>query len=490
MTTQAMKTERWLSLFIFIHILGWTLIPTIVRGNLPMDSIEGAMWGHQLALGYDKNPFLNGWLTALAMHLDHYHAWLIYLFSQLSAGLCFLFVFKLAQKILPPWHALASVMLLEGMQYYNFHAIDFNDNTLELSLWAMTIFFFYQALRHPSYRYWIATGITAALGMMAKYYTAALLASLALFLLCHADARKQLTARFPYVGLAIFLLIITPHAIWLCFHDFVTVKYVFMRTSNVYQFSHHFTSPLQFAWEQIQVTLPALLLLMTLFIGAGKRQSDTITVNHFDKQFLFFAGFGPFLLTLLLALFTAIKLRAGWGMPLLSLWGVIAMVWLKPNITINKLYQFTIAVFVFMIFCLAAYGISLLRSRDTSSANFPGKEVANAVTAYWHEKYSQPLTYVAGSRWVGGNVGFYSDDHPAVFVDWNEEISPWIQLKNLEKKGAVFLWEASKQERLPEWVKEKYPQLTSFRTLTFNWHHNHFGLAPVKIGVAILPPGS
>ena len=53
-----------------------------------------------------------------------------------------------SEKHVAAGYALISVLLLEGIQYYNFHAIDFNDNTLELGLVGLTIYFFYQALRH------------------------------------------------------------------------------------------------------------------------------------------------------------------------------------------------------------------------------------------------------------------------------------------------------------------------------------------------------
>jgi len=58
----------WVILFLMTHLLAWTLVPALVRYNLPLDAIEGTVWGHQLELGYDKNPMLNGWLTALATY--------------------------------------------------------------------------------------------------------------------------------------------------------------------------------------------------------------------------------------------------------------------------------------------------------------------------------------------------------------------------------------------------------------------------------------
>src|SRR5690349_17952813 len=124
------RTERWLYIFIGLHLLLWTLVPALVRDNLPLDSIEGTIWGHQLEWGYDKNPFLNGWLTALATYLDGNKDWMVYLFSQLSVVACFWAVWQLGKKMLPATYAFIAVLILEGIQYFNFHAIDFNDNTL------------------------------------------------------------------------------------------------------------------------------------------------------------------------------------------------------------------------------------------------------------------------------------------------------------------------------------------------------------------------
>src|SRR5579862_5360712 len=124
------NARRWFALFMLAHLIGWTLAPLLVRFNLPLDSIEGTLWGHQLEWGYDKNPFLNAWLTAFATFLDGQSGWMIYLFSQLSVVISFWAIWQLAKQIVTPAYALIAVMILEGVQYYHFHAIDFNDNTL------------------------------------------------------------------------------------------------------------------------------------------------------------------------------------------------------------------------------------------------------------------------------------------------------------------------------------------------------------------------
>ncbi len=485
------RADRFFYLFICIHLIAWTLAPAIVRYNLPLDSIEGTIWGHQLEWGYDKNPFLNGWLTALATYIDGHQDWMVYLFSQLSVVICFWVVWRLAKTMLSPAYALISVMLLEGIQYFNFHSIDFNDNTLELSLWALTIYFFYHALRKPTTLLWILTGVFAGLGMMAKYYTLALIAALALFLFMRAENRKQLTTLPPYVGLLAFIAVITPHTIWLFFHDFITVRYVFERTDSTPSWTNHFFFPAQFAWQQWEVFIPAIVLYIVLLLGKRPALSKQETkISAFDRSFLFYASVMPFLLTLILSLVLGIKLRAGWGMPLLSFWGLLLVALLPPYLTKAKIYRFLSVTYIFMAVLLTGYTISLVHSKDTSSANFPGREIATTITKLWHDTYHTDLAYVAGSRWISGNISFYSKDSPAVFIRWDKLLSPWIEVKKMQEKGAVFVWDESNDESLPKEVKNQFANLSKTQTLTFNWYRNKHDLAPIKLGIAFLPPKS
>lgn len=485
---QNQQLKNWFYLFLFLHVAAWTLVPMLVRHNLPMDSIEGAIWGHQLEWGYDKNPFMNGWLTALATFLDGGRGWLLYFFCQISVAISMLAVWQLGKKIMPAKFALAAVLLLESIQYYNFHALDFNDNTLELSLWAMSVFCFYYAMIDASLLYWLLTGVLLALGMMTKYYTLALIAGLGLFLL-RTENRWQLATLPPYLALLVFILMMVPHMWWLTQHQYITITYMFDRGSAEPSYYNHLFFPLQFLWQQFEAFLPALIIYLMLFIGRKPLlETPPIRVRAFDKAFLFYAGLLPFLLTALLSLVLGIKLRAGWGMPLMTFWTLWLFAMLAPRLTTTKIYSLLAGIFTLLSALLMGYSISIIHSADTSSANYPGTEIAAVLTQRWHNQYHQPLMYVAGPRWTAGNVAFYSPDHPAVFMEWDLKRSSWIKLDDMRKHGAIFIWEISNKETLPDEVKKAFPKLSQPEILTFDWQRNRYHLAPVKLGIAFLPP--
>ncbi len=480
-------------IFLILHITLWTLAPTLFRCNLPMDALEGMNWGHQLQWGYDKNPWLNASLSRLALFLGGPSGWMTYLFSQLSVGLCLLAVWRLGQKILPPFTALVGVLMLEGLQYFNFHAIDFNDNTLELSCWALTVLFFYRALIQNKLLDWLAVGCFAALGMMAKYYTVVLLLSLVFFTVWQKEARVIWRQKGVYVAFVIFALVSLPHVIWLFLNDFVTVRYVGARVGDQPTAWQHIAYPAVFLWQQFEVLLPGLVLLLPLkwIKKTEPLLAEPMKWQAYDRNFLCCAGLGPLIITLCLSLFAGFKLRAGWGQPLLTYSGLLLLGYLRPAISLQRFVGVVLATMVFMGVTVSGYAIAQWYPHRQSSAIFPGKEIAAAITARWSQRYHVPLAYVAGPRWLAGNVAFYSPQQPrpAVYMEWDPQASMWIDEALLRQRGAVFVWDDAEYRLDPmiAELRERFPQLTPLQHLQFPWRRNA-NLPKIDVWFAFLPP--
>jgi 4-amino-4-deoxy-L-arabinose transferase-like glycosyltransferase len=494
MMNNKIHSARGFWIFVILHVLCWTLAPVFLRYTLPMDAMEGATWGHQLSWGYDKNPFLNAALTRLALFLGGGTGWMIYLFSQISVGTCFWAVWQLGKKMLPPMAALFAVMMLEGLQYYNFHAIDFNDNTLELSFWALTVFFYYEALTIKYLRFWLLTGLFAGLSLMAKYYSALLLLALFLFPVLEQSARRIFYEKGIYAAALVCFLVILPHVCWLFSHDFVTLRYVDARVGAEHQWLDHLFYPFGFLLQQFEVLIPGLVLLLPFWLIRQKNttgvREKVLPLDAFAWRFLLCAGLGPLCLTILLSLLAGFKLRAGWGQPLLSYSGILLFSFLQPVITRERITGFLLLWMIFFIAMLTGYAISLISAQNESSAIFPGKRIAAAIENDWHARYHTHLMYVAGPRWLAGNIAFYAKDQPAVFMEWNAQASPWISGQALRAAGAVFVWDSKAISGVssPAIVQKKFPRMEAVRHLQFPWWRNQ-KLPPVDVWVAILPPG-
>ena len=43
-------------LFLVLHLVLWTLVPSVSNQNLPLDTIEALAWGSNLDWGFNKHP--------------------------------------------------------------------------------------------------------------------------------------------------------------------------------------------------------------------------------------------------------------------------------------------------------------------------------------------------------------------------------------------------------------------------------------------------
>ncbi|MDX2164918.1 MAG: glycosyltransferase family 39 protein [Gammaproteobacteria bacterium] len=465
-------------------------VPLTMRYALPHDTIEGFVWGQHLEWGYDKNPWMNAWLTRLGWELGGQSGIGIYAMSSLFVGLSFWAVWELAKKVVNPIQALFSVLLLEGCIDYALVPQGFNDNVIELGLWPLMFLFFYKALQNQKIKNWVGVGISAGLAMMAKYYTAVPLALMFSFLVFEPKSRKSFLSKNLYIGFLSFALVILPHIIWLFQHDFLTLKYAFGRADD--------TTPNAFDFASSQLLDFLLPIVMVISLS----RSRVNIREKFNTQFLLFIAVGPFLLTVALALIFRWHLYSEWGVPLVSLWGLVLVYFFNPELTPKKFKIILTIIYIIMFLWAIGYiaGLSL-DSKRKHSDNYPAQQIADYVTTTWQNQYHMPLKYVAGSRYVGGYIAYYSKDHPSVFVEWNPEFSQWIDMNRMKKYGAVFVQDnyygtlvfgqhpdTNDGLKFPQAVLKAYPNLIVLPVKYFSWHRSDGSVPRIPVLVGFLPP--
>src|SRR5690349_15666260 len=82
---------RAFAAFVALHAAVWTLLPTILYANLPLDLIEALMYGREWQLGYDKLPPVPWWLIEIVYRLVG-HDFAYYLLAQVSVVAAFALV--------------------------------------------------------------------------------------------------------------------------------------------------------------------------------------------------------------------------------------------------------------------------------------------------------------------------------------------------------------------------------------------------------------
>ena len=128
--------------FLLSHLFIWVAIPTFSNNNLPLDVIEAIVWSDGWPLGWEKHPPLSSWFPGLFFKIFGNQDWVYYLLSQLFVVTSFIVVWKFSLEFFEnKIQSLISVLLLEGIFFYNFTTPEFNVNVCQLPFWSLTGFY-------------------------------------------------------------------------------------------------------------------------------------------------------------------------------------------------------------------------------------------------------------------------------------------------------------------------------------------------------------
>ena len=90
--------------------------------------------------------------------------------SQLFVIVGFIAVYKFSNEILNNKKlALLSVLLLEGIYFYNFTTPEFNVNVAQLPFWALTVYYTWRCIKYDKSIDYVFLGLFAGLGILSKY---------------------------------------------------------------------------------------------------------------------------------------------------------------------------------------------------------------------------------------------------------------------------------------------------------------------------------
>jgi len=436
------RPQAVFALFLGLHAILWTALPALLYPNLPLDLIEALTYGREWQLGYDKLPPLPWWLVEATHRLLGVDA-AYYALAQLAVVLAFVAVWLMARQLVGAVGALVAVAILDGLHYFHFTAAKFNHDVIQLPLWAFAGYAFHAGLRQARLVHWLVLGLAVGLALWAKYFVVVLAFPLALCLLVDRDARRALATPGPYVALAVALVIMAPHLLWLVRNDFLPFAYAEARAAPVRGLFDHVLHPAVFVASQFVFLLPALLIAAAV-VWPRPKAPVAARADAFDRRIVTWLAFGPAATTFALSAVSGRGTIAMWGYPLwlfLGLWIVLAARSPLDPARLKRIAALWAAVFVLFAAAFAAsYAVLPAIDHRYRAVFYPGDRLADELSRRFRAATGAPLVYVIGSMWDGGNVAHYAAEQPRVLIDGDPRRAPWIDIGDLRSKGAVVVW--------------------------------------------------
>lgn len=425
----------------------WTILCAISHKAPDLDGMEELVWAASLELGYTKHPPLPSWFMYVATQLFGRPIWLPFLMGQLFSALGLWFIWKLGCELATRRQALIATLLVSTTAYFSIRGTIYNHNTVQLWSIACATWLFYCALRDQRSLTWIGLGLVSALAMMTKYSALIQFAAFFLYMLRVGSLRDRRTWRGLALALAAFLIGISPHLYWLAEHHFEPLLYA-DSSLEAGTYLDALRDMLDFTLDQIGRLAPMLVVLLAWAawehrapgrIPAAPRNIENMAPQK--RTFLLWVGLAPFLSTLLISAILGTRLEASWASTFFILFGFYGLWWLRGP---EPVQLRRIAILVIATHVLMAGGYALARgplaweTGRAARSTFPGPKIAALV----HEKWSQyqpghPLHVIASDTWMGGNIAVNLNRHVQVYIDANDEESPWFVPGTALHCGAV-----------------------------------------------------
>ena len=421
--------------FLFAHLIIWTLIPSISNINLPLDTIEALAWGNNLDWGYSKHPPLSAWFPELFYKIFGNQDWSYYLLSQLFVISSFIIVWRFSFDFFKnKTHCLISVLLLEGICFYNFTSPEFNVNVCQLPFWALTVYFCWKGLKQNDITSWLFFGLFAGLGILSKYIFIYLLFALASFFI-YLIIKRELNFKF-LVSLISFFIILSPHLIWLVEHDYTTINYAIFRSFDDPLtglggpiFLDHIFYPLIFLLKQIGILVP--FFIMCFFIIKEFKTK----INYRDKKFLFLFSLTilPIILIFTTSIVTGLRIRTMGMTPFYLFIGVFFVYMFQTKIKLARLKNFfLIFLFLFILSPVSYFLVSY--NQNNERTDYPGKKISQTVQTQWKNNFSNEIEIVVGYGWIDGWYAQILSYHLESRPKWKNKLETYSK-----EKGTVWI---------------------------------------------------
>jgi hypothetical protein len=477
----------------------WVALSRLTQPNAPLDLAEMLAWGHQWQAGYPKHPPLPAWIAEASFRLSGGDLWGPYLAGYLLTAFCLWSAWRLARAVLAPRLAFAAALCLEGLVYFNYwFPAELNHNVACNACWAGVVLCLFEALRTDRLRWWLALGLAAALGVLAKYTIGLLFLSLAVYLVASPRGRRALARPGAYLAALVGTCALAPHVLWVLRHDLGPIHYAVSRAGASTPWSEHLIRPGYFCFSQVLRLSPVAFLLVPFASWQWRFRPPVANApgspQRWARDYLLVAVGGPVLLLLLLGLGLGCSLRDAWGSPLWTFFGVLVLLSVRchdsPRAQLGPRWHFAIVAVGFVCFALGKNCLEDALTGRPKRTRFPGRMLAREVSRCWQARYGEPLPVVSGDVWLALNVSCYAPRRPTyyLFSPGNDTFTPWARLADLRQRGGALVWDADLLgDQLPPPYAACAPVVLTQPPLLLPYG-GVTRLPPVRIGLAFVPP--
>jgi hypothetical protein len=489
------RPALFVGLLLIAHAAIWTAVAWLANPGLePKLAIELAL-GREWELGYANTPPLAPWLLDVAWRAGGIVA--VHALGPAMVAIAGWLVYMLARRIAGDRHGAIAVFLMVGVHPVAFPVGAFDSDLVQMPLFALAVLAWWFAVADRERAWWVVLGVVLGIMSYAGVQFFFLFVTVLLMTFAMREGRAALQENPQQIaataGLFVFTLLLTPRMISLRRQDFTGVVENLALPST--EIAH--LSPPALAST---VILGHIGLIVLVALASRYRAADgdiapvfmRAPIDPFARRVAMIVALVPPLLALAAALAYRRDFPASAAAPLLLYSGLLVVVLIGDALRMHR--QRLVAVAALTLLCLPPL-LELATAYASPyfglgrAANWPAAEAARYITNVYRTRTGRPLAFIVGSELPASAIAAASPGRPRVFIDANPVRAPWTSRAEIEREGAVVVWEIrgadaappkSLAQLLPDLVPESPLVLRPARAGALDY---------VRIGWAIIPPG-
>ena len=422
---------------ILIYSLVWAAFATISTGRgLHGDSLEAYTWGREFDLGYYKHPPFWSWIAGVWFAIFPKTNFSFWFLSELNGAIGLAGAWALIGRFGTRRMQMLGVLLLMLTPFYQFNAQRFNANTILLSIWPWTLYFFVLSIETRRIFHAALCGILAGFALLSKYYGTILVATCFFAALTHHGRRDYFKSAAPYVSTVVAFLVFLPHLLWLVKDGFQPFFYLADRIDKAdraiaNQYFEFIFGNLAF------FILPGALLLFARWRGGVEEARPDMGRIH-SPSFVNVLAFAPFVLTLVAGTVGHTALGIPFAVSILALVPPLMVSVINPSLDHAVKYaRILIGMIIAACLASAAFLPYFYLRFDESHYSVPRDEMADVAMDIWKRETGLPLRYVSGERDYAMAAVFRSKDNTSDFNNFNFRWAPWVTRAGLKAHGLL-----------------------------------------------------
>ncbi|MGD0562199.1 MAG: glycosyltransferase family 39 protein [Roseiarcus sp.] len=454
------------------------------------DMAEAYVWGQEFQLGYNQHPPFWAWICGVWFSVFPRAGWAFAILGSLNAGIGLLGAWRLIGRFAEGEKRSAATLLLLLTPFYTFLAYKYNANSIFLSIWPWTLYFFLRSVDGRGLLDAVLFGLCMGLALLSKYYALILAATCLIAALQHPLRQRYFASASPYVSAGVAAALCAPHLWWLLSSGAPPLRYLSRISGRGFD---------DVAFHAATAFFGALaqnaLVFAVVAIVARPRPSEaaaTIPAQWTNPRFrlLTILATAPLILTVLAGLALRTKVSTNMLIGTFSLMPLLAIEIAGARRLMRlRAAAAGLAAALSLGALVASPAVALARawySHDADDVQ-PRKELAAAATSLWREKTGRPLAYVGGTHLYENGVAFYSPDRPHGFVHFDFFRNRWVTPQALAENGLLSVCVKDDADCLAATAALATPQATQTDMTLAHDFWGHKG-KPVSFVVTIIPP--